>query len=248
MNLVCQTCGCECLRTGQRQKVCKVCAGIAAKARQKAWREANREKIRAKIDPEKNRAKVREWAKKNPERAKAQAAKTYANNKALAIARAAKWAAENPDRRREISTESARKARSVNPEQFRAAKIRRRSVPANRLHESISTYIRICLRKNKSGATWESLVGYTLNDLVAHLTGLFENGMSMENYGEWHIDHIRPIASFTISSSEDDDFRKCWALSNLQPLWASDNMRKGSKWNGVRVVRRRPKEPADATL
>jgi len=49
-----------------------------------------------------------------------------------------------------------------------------------------------------------------------------------------HIDHIKPVASFNYTTTECVDFKKCWALKNLQPLWATDNLSKGSLWNGKR--------------
>jgi hypothetical protein len=55
--------------------------------------------------------------------------------------------------------------------------------------------------------------------------------MTMENYGSyWHIDHIKPRSLFTYTSIEDEQFKKCWALSNLQPLEALENIRKGNKY------------------
>ena len=57
--------------------------------------------------------------------------------------------------------------------------------------------------------------------------------MSWENYGSyWHIDHIKPDSRFIYESVEDIEFKKCWALSNLQPLKAEDNLKKSNKWNG----------------
>ena len=61
---------------------------------------------------------------------------------------------------------------------------------------------------------------------MAHLEKQFASGMTWKNYGEWHIDHIVPQASFNITSSDCDDFRALWALSNLRPLWAAENIRK----------------------
>jgi len=46
----------------------------------------------------------------------------------------------------------------------------------------------------------------------------------------WHIDHIRPISAFSFTVPEDPEFKECWALNNLQPLWAFDNLSKGGKW------------------
>ncbi len=53
--------------------------------------------------------------------------------------------------------------------------------------------------------------------------------MSFENYGEWHIDHVVPASNFSYDSFEDKEFKDCWALSNLQPLWAEENLKKGDR-------------------
>lgn len=76
---------------------------------------------------------------------------------------------------------------------------------------------------------------YTEEEIVSHLESYFteENGYTWDNMGEWHIDHIRPVSSFNYTTTECEDFKKCWALSNLQPLWAADNLRKSDKWDGV---------------
>lgn len=241
--MLCHRCNCECERTGQRQKYCPACSKAIDSERRKAHREANLEAVRAKdrlrTDPEKNRQRTREWAAKNPERAKAQARNTYEKNKQRAIDRAAKWNAENVERRRQITNASARRRRAEEPEKFREAKRRRRAIPAVRLHDNISSYMWICLKKNKAGAPWESLVGFTLAELMAHLEAQFVDGMTWETYGKWHIDHKRPVVSFEFSSPTDEGFKQCWALSNLQPLWAADNIKKNSHWNGERVFRRR---------
>ena len=53
--------------------------------------------------------------------------------------------------------------------------------------------------------------------------------MGWHNMGEWHIDHIVPVSSFTITSADDADFKACWALTNLRPMWADENRSKGDK-------------------
>lgn len=77
----------------------------------------------------------------------------------------------------------------------------------------------------------EKLVGYTLDDLMIHLEKKFLPGMTWENYGRggWNIDHIIPKSVFNYESTGDVDFKHCWSLKNLQPLWESDNMSKGAK-------------------
>jgi len=100
------------------------------------------------------------------------------------------------------------------------------------IRNSISHRIRLSI-KNKNGRSWEKLVGYTLNDLVSHLQKLFKPKMTWENYSYkgWHIDHKRPVSSFNFTSFDCEDFKECWSLNNLQPLWAEENFKKGNKWN-----------------
>jgi transcription termination factor Rho len=62
--------------------------------------------------------------------------------------------------------------------------------------------------------------------LVPYLESKFEHGMSWDNYGEWHIDHIVPISIFNLENPEE--LQKACHYTNLQPLWAEDNLRKGS--------------------
>ena len=64
---------------------------------------------------------------------------------------------------------------------------------------------------------------------MRHLETSFNNGMTWDNYGKWHVDHIIPKNSFNYTSPEDKEFKECWELKNLQPLWAGDNLRKSSK-------------------
>jgi len=81
----------------------------------------------------------------------------------------------------------------------------------------------------KTNKTFE-LLGYTIEELINHLEKQFVNGMTWENYGEWHVDHIRPMSSFNFTSPEDPEFKKCWRLENLQPLWGPDNLSKGPRY------------------
>lgn len=103
-------------------------------------------------------------------------------------------------------------------------------IARKRLNKRVATLMNYSLWGKKNGCKWESLAGYTCSDLMKHLEALFQPGMSWENMGEWHIDHIRPQSSFSYATADDPAFRECWAMSNLQPLWKLDNLRKGSKY------------------
>lgn len=106
----------------------------------------------------------------------------------------------------------------------------RQTSPAYRISDTLKVQIRQSLRGTKNGRSWEAIVGYTLAELMAHLAAQFQPGMCFENHGEWHIDHIRPLCSFQFQTPDDPQFREAWALTNLQPLWAVDNLRKGGRW------------------
>jgi hypothetical protein len=80
--------------------------------------------------------------------------------------------------------------------------------------------------KEKKGKTME-LVGCTTENVMKHLESKFTEGMTWENYGQWHIDHIKPCASFNLEDVEEQ--KKCFHWTNLQPLWAKDNLVKGAK-------------------
>ena len=89
----------------------------------------------------------------------------------------------------------------------------------NRLNKALKN-----LTKNEST---KKLLGCTMEELKTHLQNQFSTGMSWDNYGQWHIDHIRPCSSFDLSNPEQ--VNQCFHYSNLQPLWAKDNWSKGSK-------------------
>lgn len=124
-----------------------------------------------------------------------------------------------------------------NPKIRKAAKKRyyekHKNDPAFVISNSISNGIRKAIKEIKANRHWEELVGYTLQELMAHLESKFDKNMNWDNYGSyWHIDHIRPKSWFLVESTDDQAFKKCWALDNLQPLEASKNMSKCNRWEG----------------
>ncbi len=102
--------------------------------------------------------------------------------------------------------------------------------PKKRMDRNIATAISVALGSEKGWRSWEKLVGYTTEELVEHLEAKFDENMSWDNYGSyWHVDHILPKSSFEYTTPEEENFKSCWALSNLQPLEAKANIIKGSK-------------------
>lgn len=127
----------------------------------------------------------------------------------------------------------ASERRRSEPERIRA--LARELYKKKRLDPSfvIATRIRNGLRHSlrgigKSRRAFE-ILGYSVEQLTVHLERQFTKGMTWKNMGQWHIDHIVPLSSFGIKSEEDPALREAWALSNLRPIWAVENMRKHAK-------------------
>lgn len=87
------------------------------------------------------------------------------------------------------------------------------------------------LKNNKKGRRWETLVGYTLNDLIKRLKKTISREYNWQDYlkGKLHIDHIIPKSVFNYTKPEHIDFKRCWALENLRLLPAKENLIKKDK-------------------
>lgn len=176
------------------------------------------------------------------------------NSKEKASERTKRYRERNRDKIRLADVARARERRANNPEQAREcrrafrkahpdydkkyyaknreyrrwyARIWQAGRPRNRLSDAMSCGIWYSIKGNKAGKKWESLVGYTLHDLKKHLERMFQKGMTWANYGKWHVDHRRPICSFDLTNEEQ--FSDCWSLTNLEPMWATENLSKGGK-------------------
>lgn len=104
---------------------------------------------------------------------------------------------------------------------------RLRTDPLFRLAKNLRQRLRNALKgRNKSAATM-LLLGCTVEELHRHLEAQFQPGMTWGNYGAWHIDHIKPCVSFDLADPVQQ--RACFHWTNLQPLWALDNIKKYDK-------------------
>jgi Uri superfamily endonuclease len=106
---------------------------------------------------------------------------------------------------------------------------KRRSTIMGAMNCRMSGAVKHCLEGKKMGVSWQHYVGYSARELCDHIERQFVKGMSWDNRSEWHIDHIVPLASFEFTSPDDTEFKAAWALANLRPLWATDNIRKKDK-------------------
>ena len=105
-----------------------------------------------------------------------------------------------------------------------------------RITQNLRSRTRMVLNGVSKSSSTMALLGCTAEEYRKHLEDQFQEGMSWDNYGNpngdhtkcWHVDHIRPCASFDLT--QEDQQRACFHYTNLQPLWAKENLSKGDKW------------------
>ena len=219
-------------RRGSYRAICKKCSSISAKE----WRCKNieKEQTASRLWYENNKERKAKMAKlfrdNDKERARAKEREKYKRNKQRINEYRALWRAKNKERLNKVRSKWIDSNREKIREQGRIVSKKRRSTPKGHLNSNISVAIVKSLKGNKNGRSWEYLVGFTLNQLKVHLEGQFVDGMTWENYGsEWHIDHVIPKSVFNFYIPEHIDFKRCWSLKNLQPLWAKENLVKHNK-------------------
>jgi hypothetical protein len=168
---------------------------------QKVWKRLNAERINAQR---------RAQRKLNPGPARNSFKIWYQANSERKRAQSRAWKRDNPDRNKAI----IKAWNKNNPEQ---AALR------SRMH---------CALKYPKSKSTMKLLGCDINWLRAWLEVSFKPGMTWENYGPgWHVDHIRPCASFDLSDPSQQ--KLCFHFTNLQPLWAEENQEKYNKWEGA---------------
>lgn len=146
---------------------------------------------------------------------------------------------QNYAKNKERASETNKRWRETNREKTRGygrkKMAKKRSTPQGHLSSRMSAAINLSIHKgSKKRRHWELLVGYTIDQLKAHLEKQFSPGMSWANYGSyWEIDHKIPIRAFNFTMPEDIDFKRCWTLNNLQPLEKTQNRTKSGKLSGL---------------
>jgi hypothetical protein len=169
-------------------------------------------------DPEGLRKARKKYYIQNKEDIRGRAKKFYQKNKSKILSKNRKYCAEN----KEKISKQRRSKRAKNLNFHLACNLRSR----------ISCILGK-IKAKKSCGTFD-LLGCSISELKKHLESQFQDGMSWENYGKdgWHVDHIKPCASFDLSKKVDQ--KKCFHYTNLQPLWWEDNLSKGSSYGDER--------------
>lgn len=196
---------------------CKVCRN----AHKRDYREKNKEVINAK---------QKFYDKGNIEKRK----NRYEKNKDSILKKQSEYNKANKEKRRAYLKANREKIRNRGKTYREKHKDRinqrvkkmRATNPNLRISHSLRERMRSALiGKCKSASTME-LLGCSIEQLKEHLEYQFKESMTWDNYGYfgWHIDHIRPCASFDLNYP--DQQKECFHYTNLQPLWAEENLSK----------------------
>ncbi len=146
------------------------------------------------------------WRKNNSERYKEYSKNYYQENKETRL----KYGQEHKKERNEYQRNKRKTDLKTN------------------LNHNISSAIYHSLKDNKAGRHWESLVDYTVNDLIKHLRKTIPENYCWNDFleGKLQIDHIIPINAFDFDSPEQLNFQRCWTLKNLRLLTKEENLKK----------------------
>lgn len=156
--------------------------------------------------------KLKEWRENNVEHLKDYSKNRYEENKESISENKKVWRENNKDKINEYRREYQKNRLSKDP--------------LYKLSSSIRNRIGLSFKRNgytKNSSTYE-ILGCSFEDFKLYLQDLFKDGMSWENQGEWHLDHIIPVSS----ANSEEDIIKLNHYKNFQPLWAIDNIKKSN--------------------
>lgn len=192
--------------------ICKACRSAYDKSKpprspeyDRQYRKANRDRLKAAR---------KKYYEANRSRFKIKSSERYIKNRVAVTTKIKEW-------------------RSLNKDKYKAWVRSYRAEPKRRVRLNISKYLTDCLYTGKMGKRLAELVDWTPDQLARHLESLFKDGMNWSNYGSssgakdwWSVDHKKSVYSFGYPLPGTTEFRECWSLSNLQPMWHTENSSK----------------------
>jgi hypothetical protein len=210
---------------------CKICE----LERGREYREKNREKVNnsaknyRKNNPEKYKEVIEKYLEKNPNMTSTERAKKYRESEEWRKKfreSGKKSYLKNIDKEREKSKEYYHK----NKDKLRIGKNkwklkRMKEDGFYRMKINLRARIREYLIGESKGKRTKEIVGLDKMEFKLYIQNKFVDGMSWENYGKWHLDHIKPLCI----AKDNEEALLLNHHTNLQPLWAEDNLKKGKK-------------------
>jgi hypothetical protein len=200
---------------------CKACCS----KQNKLWRLKNKERL-----SEYNKTYQPNYYKNNKKKVDKKHAEYYSSNKEKLKPARKKYYENNKERLLQIQKNRLKDPRIRERRRKVAAKRERerlRTDPNFKLKKYLRTRIWNALKGNVKSRKTMELLGASIEIVKTHLQSKFTDGMTWENYGQWHVDHIVPCDAFDLSIGENQKI--CFHYTNLQPLWKLDNMKKSNK-------------------
>lgn len=162
---------------------------------------------------------------RNKEDQKAYDKQYYIKNREKRLLQCSNWLKNNKELKREYYNKNKNRI-NINAN---IRELNRRKTDMNfRLRKNLRSRIRMAVKHNIKIDKKIDFLGCDIYTLRQHLESNFKDNMSWDNYGDWHIDHIKPCNKFDLT--KEDERKKCFNYTNLQPLWAKDNYSKGAKY------------------
>lgn len=139
------------------------------------------------------------------------------------------WFAQNKEKKNQQNKDWYYANKESTRKRVAKSRNKRKNQPKFKIERTLRQRIRSAVIEGYQTDRALNLLGCSVEEFKAHLEGLWIENMSWDNYGlyGWHIDHILPCSSFNLLEPEEQ--RKCFHWSNMQPLWARDNLRKSDK-------------------
>jgi hypothetical protein len=143
-----------------------------------------------------------------------------------------RWFSENKEKHYDLVKEY----QQTNKKYLKDKRKQRLSSDLNyRIARNLRSRLWHAIKKSKDNVSAVSDLGCSIEDLKTFLSIMFQPGMTWENYGTWHIDHVIPLSNFDLTCS--DQLKKACHYTNLQPMWASENASKQNRYSGSYVPR-----------
>ena len=154
--------------------------------------------------------------------------KRYLKNKEKYLEINKRYYLKNKEQIIKKTKEYKKKWRLINKDYSNNYKKQRRKIDIEfKILMNLRTRINSALKGNNKSKKTKKLIGISIEGLIKYLENKFKPGMSWEKRSLIHIDHIMPCASFDLKDPKQQ--AKCFHYTNLQPLWAHENLSKGAK-------------------
>ena len=178
--------------------------------------ECNKNKIRVKKCGLCSTCYSRKWRNENSDRSSNYQRQYYQEHKEKIIDYALSWQKSNPSQYKKIRSKWSKESNYATNRYHADPNFRLRKILRSRLLQSV--------KFNEKAGSSVSDLGCSIEEFKEYLESKFSVGMTWDNYGDWHIDHIVPLSSFDLTDRAQ--FLKACHYTNMQPLWKEDNLKK----------------------